>query len=145
MLRRRILASAMASVMALGSVAVVANAEETATAVKTKADLEAYVASLEGFRTNEINDYGSVSGEKFLDAVEYADNVLADPESSVDDYTVAYAMVEATYKALKIYSADELKLLIDNNKANYESGNVYNEELGDPIFNEDDFGKFVDA
>ena len=135
----------MASVMALGSVAVVANAEETATAVKTKADLEAYIASFEGFRTNEINDYGSISGEKFLDAIEYADNVLADGESSVDDYTVAYAMVEATYNALKIYTADELKLLIDNNKANYESGNVYNEELGDPIFKEGGFETFEGA
>ena len=34
MLRRRILASAMASVMAIGSVAVVASAEDTAAATK---------------------------------------------------------------------------------------------------------------
>lgn len=135
MLRRRILSSAMASVMAIGSVAVVANAEETAvSAVKTKADLEAYVASLEGFCSNEINDYGSVSGEKLLNAVEYAINVIEDTESTVDDYTVAYAMIEATYNALKIYTAEELKALVDANTANIETGNVYNEELGDPIF-----------
>ena len=77
MLRRRILASAMASVMAIGSVAVVASAEDTAAAtkqVKTKADLEALVKSYDSFRAKEINDYGSMSGEKFLDALEYADN-----------------------------------------------------------------------
>ena len=75
MLRRRILASAMASVMALGSVAVVANAEETAVAttqVKTKADLEAYVKSFDKFREDGLNDYGSASSEKFMDAIEYA-------------------------------------------------------------------------
>ena len=65
MLRRRILASAMASVMAIGSVAVVASAEDTAAAttqMKTKADLEAYVKTFEGFRSKEINDYASKSG-----------------------------------------------------------------------------------
>ena len=81
MLRRRILASAMASVMAIGSVAVVASAEDTAAAtkqVKTKADLEALVKSYDSFRAKEIIDYGSMSGEKFLDALEYADNVIND-------------------------------------------------------------------
>ena len=78
MLRRRILASAMASVMALTSVAVVASAEETVSAVKSKADLEAYVKSFDSFRENELYDYGSISGENFLSALEYADNVLAD-------------------------------------------------------------------
>lgn len=148
MLRRRILASAMASVMALGSVAVVANAEDTAAAttqVKTKADLEAYVKSFDSFRNSGINDYGSISGGKFIDAIEYAENVLADTKSTVDDFTVAYSMIEATYKALKIYTVEELKALIDTNKKNYESGNVYNEELGDPIFEETGFAKFEDA
>ncbi|MGN1339470.1 MAG: hypothetical protein ACI4WS_04185, partial [Oscillospiraceae bacterium] len=143
MLRRRILASAMASVMAIGAVAVVANAEETATTqVKSKADLEAYVKSFDSFRENEINDYGSISGEKFIDAIEYAENVIDDVESTVDNYTVAYAMLEATYKKLVIHTVEELKALIDANTKNYESGNVYNEELGDPIFNETQFEKF---
>lgn len=148
MLRRRILASAMASVMALGSVAVVANAEETAVAttqVKTKADLEAYVKSFDKFREDGLNDYGSASGEKFMDAIEYAENVIAESKSTVDDFTVAYSMVEATYKALKIYTAEELKALIDTNKKNYESGNVYNEELGDPIFKEGGYQTFETA
>ena len=73
MLRRRILTSAMASVMAIGSVAVVASAEETAAAttqMKTKADLEAYVKSFDSFRSKEINDYASKSGERFLDALD---------------------------------------------------------------------------
>ena len=148
MLRRRILASAMASVMAIGSVAVVASAEETAAAttqVKTKADLEAYVKSFDGFRSKEINDYGSVSGEKFLDAIEYADNVIEDAKATVDDYTVAYQMIESTYKALKIYTAEELASLIKTNKAKYETNNIYNEELGDAIYDADKWKNFTDA
>ena len=73
MLRRRILASAMASVMAIGSVAVVASAE-TATAattqVKSRDDLKAYISSLDSFRSTKIYDYGSISGENFLNALE---------------------------------------------------------------------------
>ncbi len=148
MLRRRILASAMASVMAIGSVAVVANAETTAAATtqtKTKADLEAYIKSFDSFRTSKLNDYGSISGEKFMDAIEYAENVVADTKSTLDDYTVAYAMLEATYNKLKIYTAEELKALLDTNKKNYEDGNIYNEDLGDPIFKEDGFAAFEDA
>jgi hypothetical protein len=129
----------MASVMALSSVAVVANAEETAvTNVKTKADLEAYVKSFDAFRDGDIDQYGSISGEKFLDAIEYAENVLEAIESTTDDYTVAYAMVEATYSKLKIYSVDELKALVESCKAAYESNNEYNEDLGDAIYKNED-------
>lgn len=145
MLRRRILASAMASVMAIGSVAVVASAEDTAVAttqVKTKADLEAYVKSFDTFRAKEINDYASGKGEDFLDALEYADNVIDDSASTVDDYTVAYQMVTATYNALKVYTAEELSALIKANKSKYETDNIYNEELGDIIYkNPNDDGK----
>lgn len=140
MLRRRILASAMASVMAIGSVAVVASAEDTAAAtkqMKTKADLEALVKSYDSFRTKEINDYGSKSGENFLDALEYAENVLDETKSTVEDYTVAYQMVTATYNALKVYTVEELSTLVKANKSKYESNNVNDELLGDTIYKND--------
>lgn len=146
MLRRRILASAMASVMAIGSVAVVASAEDTAAAtkqVKTKADLEALVKSFDSFRAKEINDYGSMSGEKFLDALEYADNVINDSASTVDDYTVAYQMVTATYNSLKIYTTEELATLIKANKSKYDSKNILNDELNDNLYDGDKWDKFV--
>ena len=148
MLRRRILASAMASVMAIGSVAVVASADETAAAVKnvkTKADLEAYVKSFDSFRENELYDYGSISGENFLSALEYADNVLADAESNADDYTSAYAMIEAVRNKLVIYTAEQLSTLIDKCKKAYESDNIYNDELGDAIYDADTFDTFEGA
>lgn len=148
MLRRRILASAMASVMAIGSVAVVASAEDAAVAtaqVKTKADLEAYVKSFDKFREDGIYDYGSISGENFLNAIEYADNVLADDKAGVDDYTTAYAMIEAVYNKLTIYSVEELKSLIDSCTKTYNTNNINNEELGDLIYTAGSFSDFVDA
>ncbi len=147
MLRRRILASAMASVMALGSVAVVANAEETVNSVKTKADLEAYVASFDGFRTNEINDYGSVSGDRLIAMLDFAEGILEDPASTVDDYTVAYKMIEAVYNRMTIYTAEELQALIDANTKIYETNNVMNEEFGDAIYKDDknQWGDFTAA
>lgn len=148
MLRRRILASAMASVMAIGSVAVVANAETTAAAttqVKSRDDLKAYIDSLDSFRSSKIYDYGSVSGENFLNALEYADNVLDNTKSTVDDYTTAYAMVEAVYNKLKIYTAEELKALVNSSKSIYETNNINNEDLGDAIYTADSFSAFEEA
>lgn len=127
--------------MAIGSVAVVASAEETAAAttqMKTKADLEAYVKSFDSFRSKEINDYASKSGERFLDALEYADVVIDDAASTVDDYTVAYQMVTATYNQLKVYTAEELSALIKANKSKYETNNIYNDSLNDAIYKNDD-------
>ena len=148
MLRRRILASAMASVMAIGSVAVVANAE-TATAattqVKSRDDLKAYIDSLDSFRSTKIYDYGSISGENFLNALEYADNVLEDTKSTVDDYTTAYAMVEAVYNNLKLYTVEELKALVTTSKSTYETNNINNEDLGDAIYTADTFAAFEEA
>lgn len=148
MLRRRILASAMASVMAIGSVAVVASADETAAAtknVKTKADLEAYLKELDSFRNNELNDYGSISGEEMQAALDYADNVLENADATNDDYTAAYAMVAAVKAKLVIHSAEELKTLIDSCKKIYDSNNIYNEELGDLIYTAPSYETFYDA
>lgn len=134
MLRRRIFSGAMASVMALSAVAVVANAEETNS--KTKADLEKLVNETYGdsFRTDKLSEYGSVSAEAVLDALEAADAVLYDADADAEDYTVAYMMVEATVARLVIHTAEELQALIDDCKAIVESNNIYNEELQDLIY-----------
>lgn len=150
MLRRRILASAMASVMAIGSVAVVANAETTAAStakVKTKADLEAYVKSFDSFRVSGINNYGSISGDRFSAMCDFAENIIADPASTVDDYTAAYMMLESVYNNLKIYTVEELKALVDANKKVYETNNIMNEEYGDAIYKDDkgQWGNFTNA
>lgn len=150
MLRRRILASAMASVMAIGSIAAVASAEDTAVAtanVKTRDDLTSYVKSFDKFRENEIYDYGSIAGEDFLDALEYADNVLADSSATTIDYTVAYSMIESVYTELlkHKYTADQLKDLIKKYQKDYDTNNILNDELGDNRWSPESFSTFEAA
>ncbi|MGN1422472.1 MAG: dockerin type I domain-containing protein [Oscillospiraceae bacterium] len=148
MLRRRILASAMASVMALTSVAVVASADDTATDVKnvkTKADLEAYVKSLDTLRTTGIYDYGTQSGTNLLDAFEYAENVLAEAEPTDFQTTAAYRMLESVVNNLVIHSASDLQALINDCTKTYNSDNIMNEGVQDAIFTEDSFDAFVVA
>ncbi len=145
MLRRRIFSGAMASVMALSSVAVVASAEETN--YKTKADLEKLVNETYGdaFRSDKLSEYGTVSAEAVLDALEAADAVLYDADSDAEDYTVAYMMVEATVARLVIHTAEELKALIDDCTSIYNSNNIYNAELQDLIYGADGYDTFVGA
>ena len=148
MLRRRILASAMASVMAIGSVAVVASAEDTAAStsmVKSKADLEAYVKSFDTFRENEIYDYGTTAGEEFLNTIEFAENVVLDDKATVDDYTAAYLMLKSVRESLKLYKAEELKVLIEGATKKYNTQNIMNEEVGDLIYDEGKFSDFATA
>lgn len=148
MLRRRILASAMASVMAIGSIAVVASAEDTAVAVKnvkSKADLEAFVKQFDKFRDSDVFDYGTNSADKFTDAIEYADQVLEDSDSDAEDYTAAYTMLEAVYKQLQIKDAAALKDLLKSFKDIYDGANIMNPDLGDLIYDETKYSNFNDA
>lgn len=148
MLRRNILTSAMASVMALTSISAVAFADETATDVKnvkTKADLEALVKSYDSFRNKEINEVGSIAGERALGALEYADNVLDDEKSTVDDYTVAYKMIEETMKKCVLHTSSELRDLIKTCEKTYEANNIMNEELDDLVYDEDKYAAFSSA
>ena len=123
MLRRKILTSAMASVMALTSISAVAFADETATDVKnvkTKADLEAFVKEMTTFRDKSLDDYGSVTQDNFLNALAFAENVLDDAASTIDDYTSAYMIL--------VKSCEKI----------YESNNILNEDLGDAIYKDED-------
>ncbi len=148
MLRRRILASAMASVMAIGSVAVVASADDTAAStalVKSAADLEAYIKTFDSFRDDGIYDYGTVAGEQFQNTIDFAENVLADGKATIDDYTAAYQMLKSVYESLKKYTAEELKALVDGNRKIRDTDNIMNEDLSDLIYEEGSYATFADA
>lgn len=147
MLRRRIFSSAMASVMALSSIAVVANAEETTAYVKTEADLEKLVNETYGdeYRAYVLPEYGTTSAEIVLDALEAADAILDDVDATDKDYTVAYAMVEATVAKLEKKTAADLQKLIDDWKRVYEQNNICNEELGDSVYTPDSYENFERA
>ncbi len=145
MLRRRIFSSAMASVMALSSVAVVANAEDTQ--MKTKADLEKLVNETYGsdYRVNELSEYGSISAEAMLDAIEHGEAVLADADATDDEATVAYMMIVAVEKRLVKWTAEDLKTLMAKCKSAYDSNNILNEELQDNIWTPGSYSEFTSA
>ncbi len=149
MLRRRILTSAMASVMALTSVAVVANADDAVVAVEKqvleKADLKAVLDKYAADRDKALNEYGSVCGEDFLDALEYAENVLDDADATKADYTVAAQMVEGTHAHLVKKTQQELRDLIKECRVIYDRGNILNEDLGDLRYTEGSFDAFETA
>lgn len=153
MLRRRIFSAAMASVMALSSVAVVAQAAETTNQVKTKADLEELVTKTYGdaWRLEELGDteeYTSASVEAMIKALDAADNILADTESDEADYTVAYLMVEAAAAKLSVNSwrtVEELRALIEECEAivNKYPNDILNEELQDQYYYYDTYEALV--
>lgn len=150
MLRRRIFSSAMASVMALSSIAVVANAEEATNALKTPEELEKLLTEVYGdsYRSADIYEYGSRCAERMLDALEHADNVLEMAkvgEATEYECTTAYDMVLAVRAQMIQRTAEELKALIDSCTKIYETDNINNEELGDLIYTPESFQVFEDA
>lgn len=154
MLRRKILASAMASVMALTSTAIIANADDAVVAsnrlvLKAKEDLKAVLDKYASDRNKALEDFGSICGEQFLDAMEYGENVYEGyvhntRTVSEKDYTVAAQMIEATHSRLVKKTYADLKELIDRAVKVVDKGNILNEDLGDNRYNPDKFAKLED-
>lgn len=149
MLKKRILASSMASVMALSSVSVVAFADETASSINTEAvtlaQLKEYVESLEKFVEDELDDYGTTMSENFENAYEAAKVVVEDEDATSDDITAAYQMLKAVKASLKMYTNAELKELVGDYKKTYETENILNEEFSDYIYSDDSWSEFESA
>ena len=152
MLKKRILASSLASVMALSSVSVVAFADETATAddfkaeVVDRATLKDLVKGFEGnFLEVDIFDFGTIQASRFQDAYDHAKNVAENSKATADDVTAAYQMLKVVYDGLVTKTADELKALIEECKPEYDNNNILNEEIGDYIYDEQAFFDFKGA
>lgn len=146
MLKKRILASSMASVMALSSVSVVAFADETATAdygeAVDKAELKEYVKSFDNFLKDDIYEYGTVQAAQFQDAFDYAENVAASAKATTEEATAAYQMLKTVYEKMRPYTAEELQELIDDCTEDYETENILNADLGDKIWVQGTFDDF---
>lgn len=148
MLKKRILASTMASVMALSSVSVVAFAEDVETPkteAVTRKQLEEYLKSLEDFVEKDLDDYGTTMSEYFEDAYNAADVVVNDKDATADDVTAAYQMLKAVKNSLRIYTSEELKDLVDDNQRIRDTENELNEEFGDEIYTETTWDEFESA
>ncbi len=146
MLKKRILASSMASVMALSgvSVAAFADTKDYGEAV-SKAELEEYIKSFDKFLDTDIEDYGSTQGEHFQDAIDHAQMVVDDDESKAADYTAAYQMVKAVYEKLEMKSKADLQGLLKEWQSVYDTNNIMNEDLQDNIYSEDSYSEFAVA
>lgn len=147
MLKKRILASSMASVMALGSVSVAAFADETKDygEAVTEKELQEYVDGLEDFIADELPTYGSKQGERFQAAYDHALKVLDDDKSEAADFTAAYQMVKAVKEKLTIYTASQLGKLISDNQKKYDQNNEFNEDLQDNVYTESTYADFTSA
>jgi len=143
MLKKRILASSMASVMALSgvSVAAFADTKDYGEAV-TKAELEEYIKSFDKFLETDIEDYGSTQGEHFQDAIDHAQMVIDEEDSKAADYTAAYQMVKAVYEKLEMKSKADLQGLLKEWQSVYDTNNIMNEDLQDNIYSEDSYSEF---
>ncbi len=136
--------------MALSSVSVVAFADETATSgIKTeavdKAQLKEYVASFDNFLKADIYEYGTNQADQFQNAIDYAENVIADGDSTEVEWTAAYQMLKAVYDSLEIHTAEELQALLDDYKDIVDSENILNEDLNDNIYKQSTYDDFTAA
>lgn len=151
-MKKRIITSMMTSVMALSGAAsaLVASAadldyEDYKSQTVTKAELRAFMdtKTIKDLVDGGIDDYGSVSGENFQKAVDYANAVLEDVGAGDEEVVVAYQMVKAAKAALKQHTKEELQILVAECKPTYDKDNVLNED--DAIYPEDLWGEFADA
>lgn len=152
-MKKRILASTMASVMALSAVgtslissaAVADYKQETI----TKAELKAFLADKEikDLADGDIDNYGSVSGERFMTAYQYAQAVVDDSETDDDDCTAAFQMIKAAKDQLHTYDAKALLALVEEYRRDYNTENLLspNSDSDDVIYDPDTWTDFAGA
>ncbi len=147
MLKRRIFAASLASVLALSSFSASAfAADDQSKAYANRADLEKLVKSCQD---KDLDQYGDISVAKFNEALDYAENVLADAEATADDYAVSYTILKTADDKLIVKSIDELKALLERYKHDYDGENILNEDIGngeeDYKYKEDTYEDFAYA
>lgn len=138
-MKKRIIASTMASVMALSTAATMLVASADVADFKnqsvSKKQLQDFLADKEvaDLVNGGTDEYGTNAGENFLKAVEYAEGLLDDENATADDYTVAYLMIKAAYGELHQWTKEDLEVLLADCKAAYDTNNELNER-GDEVY-----------
>lgn len=125
MLKKRILASSMASVMALTSISAVAFADETATyGKKTRKELSDYLNSAEvKEKRDKLDEYNIDMVDDFNEAYTHAQTVIANNDATETDITAAYRMMSAVVARTTHHTLNELKDLIATVKTKLGSSN----------------------
>ncbi len=152
MQKKRILATTMMSVVALSGaassvVAQAAVADYKDQLTMTKAELKAFLEDKEIVDLVEndgIDNFGSISGDNFMKAYEYANAVVNDSDSTDDDATTAFLMVKAAKASLIQYDKKELSALVEQCRPIYDTDNILNDNE-DAIYTGNDWDEFCDA
>lgn len=151
MLKKRILASSMASVMALTSFSVVAFAEvkdvkTDAYGKKTKADLKKYVESDAIKKLADSDEYQETLTLNFETAYNYAVSVVEDGEATDSDATAAYVVLAVAESKMTHFTLSELSELVATANAKLGKNNEYKLGAeGDYIYNNDNYEALVAA
>lgn len=159
-MKKRILASSMASVMALSAAgtSLVSFADVDAAykdvVTVTKAELRKFMETkrIADLGDNEAADYGNVSAERFMKAYDYANYVLDtdfdDAEQEAASITAAFNMVKAAEAKLIIRTSKELAALVEQYRPTYNTENRLNPNSTDNedlIYNAEKWGDFEGA
>lgn len=148
-MKKRILASTMASVMALSAAGTTLVSSAAVADFKnefvTKSELQKFLneKEIKDLVDGGIDNYGSVSGENFQKAIDFANAVVEDVDATDNDATVAFQMVKAAKAALVHYNKTQLASLVEELRGKYNSNNELNED--DAIYKEEDWDNFVAA
>lgn len=138
-MKKRIIASTMASVMALSTastmLAASANVADFKNQSVSKKQLQDFLADkeIQDLVNGGTDEYGTNAGETFLKAIEYAEGLLDDENATTDDYTVAYLMIKAAHKELHQWTKEDLEVLLAECKAAYDTNDELNER-GDKVY-----------
>lgn len=148
-MKKRIIASTMASVMAISTAATAlvasADVKDVKTEAVTKSQLEKFIADkeIQDLLDGGLEKFGTKSGEKFMKAIDYANAVVEDGKATADEATVAYQMVKAAYNNLAQHTKEELQLLVSECTDDYRTENELNEY--DKIYKDDEWNNFETA
>lgn len=152
MLKKRLLSSVMASIMAVSAFSVVTSADATATtteapveeakAVKTKAELKAYVDSFTGEFKADIYKFGTYAAERWNKALAVADAALNAADATDEETSNAYYYLKTATDGLKTYTKAELDALVKKHTKLYDTANILNEDVGDIKYNANSFTNF---
>lgn len=153
-MKKRILASTMASVMALSAAGTMlvssAAVADYKTEAVTKAELKNFLADKEIVDLAEnggVDNYGSISGENFMTAYQYALSVIDDSDATAADCTAAFQMIKAAMAQLHQYDAKQLLALVEDCRSTYNTENLLNpnSDSDDAIYTDDTWADFAGA
>lgn len=151
-MKKRILASSMASVMALSAASTMVVSSAAVADFKdecvTRGELRNYLNEKEIVDLAEnggVEEFGSYSADRFVKAYSLAKNVVDDNDSTDVDCTVAFLILKEAKANLVQYTKKDVASLVAQCSGIYKTENILNEIHNDTIYKDDSWTKFAEA